>query len=162
VTYKYAVTDIYTGSIAASRWKLGIGQCVDNLVSPTAGTYISPIDPAVCGAGKDYANCTSGNYEVVLSDEPSAGLVRFNGGMGDGETHLFQITVSGETGRVDRNVYIQPGASWIGGTIQGPLCEPTAVTMAAPSATSRHSTFIAVAAAMMVMGVVSVGVLRKK
>jgi hypothetical protein len=169
VTYKYAVTDIYPGSGQAdpgqSHWTLGIGQCVANLVSPTAGAYTTPIDPAVCGAGLPYASCTSENYQVVLGQDPTTGVegIKFEGGMEDGETHLFHLTVSSETGWGFRDVAVKAGTWSVVGTMKVPLCEPTAVTMAAPSAASHSNTaFFGVAAAMMVMGVLSVGVLRKK
>jgi hypothetical protein len=169
VTHKYAVTDIYPGSGQSdpgqSHWTLGIGQCAANVVSPPTGTYVTPIDPAVCGAGLDYPNCTSDNYQVVLGNDPTTGVqgIKFNGGMEDGETHLFHITVSNETGRGDMDVAVKAGTWFDTGTLQGPLCEPTAVTMAAPSvASNSNATFAAVAAGMMLMGVLSVGVLRKK
>lgn len=169
VTYKYAVTDIYPGSGQSdpgqSHWTLGLGQCAKNVVSPSAGAYTSPIDPAVCGAGLDYANCTSENYQVVFGNDPTTGVqgIKFNGGMEDGETHLFHITLSGETGRDDLNVAIK-GGTWVDhGTIQGPICTPTAVAMAGSGvASTGNAAFAAVAAAMMFMGVLSAGVLRKK
>jgi hypothetical protein len=71
--------------------------------------------------------------------------------------------VGAETGRGEIDVAVKAADNEPSGTIMGPVCTPAAVTMAAPSvASSNNTTFVAIAAAMMIMGVLSVGVLRKK
>jgi hypothetical protein len=170
VTYKYAVTDIYSGpnDPALSHWTLGLELCANSLLNPSSNSYTTPIDSAVCGAGGDYANCVSTNYTVVTGNDPTTGVdgVKFEDAaqqLSFGQTHLFHITVSGETDRGEIPVAIKAAGNEPDGTITGPICTPTAVTMAAPNvASSNSSAFIAVAAAMMFMGVASAGVLRKK
>lgn len=170
VTYKYAVTDIYNGSgsndPALSHWALGIELCANKLVNPTAGAYVTPIDPAVCGT--DYTNCVSTPYTVVEGIDPTTGVngLKFEDAddqLEYGQTHLFHITVGAETGRGEIPVAIKAADNEPDGTITGPICRPTAVTMATPSvASSSNATFAVVAAAVMFMGVLSAGVLRKK
>lgn len=168
VTYKYAVTDLYNGSLPGvdrrglSHWALGIGSC--SVKSPRGDTYTTPIDATVCGSV--YPNCSVETYRVEIGGDPTTGVngIKFEGDTLDyNETHLFHITVVGETDRGDIGVAIKAGTDSYPGLIEGPICKPTAVTMAAPSiASNSNATFVAVAAAMMFMGVLSVGVLRKK
>ncbi|NLF65236.1 MAG: hypothetical protein GX579_11625 [Chloroflexi bacterium] len=169
VTYKYAVTDLYNGQgddPALSHWALGIGLCARKVANPTPGPYTTPMDPAVCGT--EYDNCVSTTYTVEHVADPTTGVdgIKFEDAdeqLGFGETHLFHITVAGETGRGEIDVAIKAGGLTPAGTILGPLCQPSAVAMTGASvAGAGNATFAAVAAAVMFMGVLSVGVLRKK
>jgi hypothetical protein len=165
VTYKYAVTDLLAGDNALSHWTLDLEQCAGQLASPTAGNYSTIVDPAVCGAGLDYPNCVSASYKVVTGNDPTTGLfgIKFEGDtLGFGQTHIFHITVAAETGRGPIDVAVKPGNTPYLGTITGPLCTPTAVTMSGASVASRNGlAFAAVAALTMILGVASIGVWRK-
>ncbi len=170
VTYKYAVTDVYDGSgsgdPALDKWILGTELCTNKIRQPVGNTYTTPIDPAVCGAGG--YNCVSTSYTVVRGNDADSGLqgIRFEAPAADlsfGQTHLFEITFAGETGRGDVGVGVKADNLLMTGDIIGPLCQPAAVTMSGASAAGAgNATFAVVAAAVMVMGVLSAGILRKK
>lgn len=165
VTYKYAITDTAAGGNAMSHWSLGLEQCAKELVSPGLGNYTTPIDGTVCGDGLDYPACESANYRVELGRDPTTGVtgIKFEGDtLAYPNTHLFHITVSGETARGEIPIAIKPGANVFTGTITGPICGPSAVSLSNASvASSGNTAFIAIAALTMLMGVATVGVWRK-
>ena len=169
VTYKYAVTDLYNGQgddPALSHWVLGLETCARKVVNPTPGVYTTPVDTNVCGS--EYDNCVSTTYTVVRGSDPTTGLdgIKFEDATEQlefGQTHLFHITLAGETGRGEIDVAIKAGTNTPAGTITGALCQPAAVTMTGSGvAGTGNAAFAVVAAAVMFMGVLSAGVLRKK
>lgn len=175
VTYKYAVTDISQGISGnadpdLSHWTLGIEGCADNLVKPLDGdTFITPIEPAVCGVGQAYEECVESEYLVETGPDGQTGVdgVKFldpNPALTNGQTHLFYIVVSGVTATGEIDVLAKPGTENIIGTnvIDGPICEPTAVSFSNTSvASSGNTPFVAIAALTVLMGVATVGMWRK-
>jgi hypothetical protein len=170
VTYKYAVTDLAgTSTNALSHWTLGIESCVDNIVKPLDGAlYTTPIEPAVCGTGDVYEPCTSATYLVEFGPDgqvPGVNGIKFldpDVQLGNGETHLFFITVSGVTATGENPVVVKSGSTSLTGMIDGPVCVPSAVSFSNTSvASSGNTAFVAIAALTMLMGVATVGVWRK-
>lgn len=170
VTYKYAVTDLAgTSTNALSHWTLGIESCMDNVVKPLDGDfYTTPIEPAVCGTGGAYEPCASATYEVEIGPDgqaPGVNGIKFldpDVQLANGETHLFFITVSGVTATGENPLVVKSGDHSIVGTIDGPICEPTAVSFSNTSvASSGNTAFVAIAALTVLMGVATVGAWRK-
>lgn len=165
VTYKYAVTDTAAGGNALSHWTLGIGLCANNLVSPMAGAYTTPTDD--CTAAGYGTSCVASEYTVVTGYDPTTGVngIKFEDAdpqLAYPQTHLFEITVSGETGRGEIPLSIKAAGNEPVGTIMGPICEPTAVSFSNASvASSGNTAFVAIAALTMLMGFATVGVWRK-
>ena len=133
-TFTYAVTAVGPTQ-ALSHWTLGIDTCVNHLISPLAGSYTTITNIAECGDGT-YASCEASNYTVVTGSDPTLGIngIKFEDGslqLTEGNTHVFQITVS-DLAYVDLlDVGTKAGGAEPTGEIDGPVCGTgTAVSLA--------------------------------
>ncbi len=127
--HTYRVTGV-ANEHELSHWSLEM--CVDSLVSPDSGNYTTLTDAAYC----DGFACEEAEYDVEVNGD----TLKFNasGNQLDlGESHVFQILTMDD--------YVEPvpvtvkgGQVEEGGMIDGPVCDPTAVSLSEMQATSSN------------------------
>lgn len=120
-----------------SHWTLGL--CSGYTVEEPQGTFETLAE--FNGVTSDEAGST---YEVEVGKDPSTPAnvdgIKYNATgeqLGDGDVHIFSFTTSSSNTRVgDTQVVAKWGGGAEDGIITGPVCSPTAATMATLSADS--------------------------
>lgn len=157
--WTYAVTADGDEDHGLSHWVIAVPDCYTIVAPANNSTYNTPTG-AGFGCGTTYT-CQSSSCEVKYGNDPTTGVdgVKFTCtpalSRTNTVTHIFQIVVASTDPRLgDGEAATKASTDAEAGTIDGPVCEPLAITMNSLDASSQGIPLAALlaVAALLVLG----------